>query len=226
MPEGTSPRTIGPTGVLFDVFAARHPRRFEPPFIEHAHSPDEFEFWAHQIQYAFPVDDPSTVAPLPSPLTGDDETAARRYVEQAEYLATTTVMNAEITLSTRVDEAGRTYTQANRPGRELIDGFNTCFRQFYDDGYRGYESLRDLLMRHALAALDANAEARAQAVTGWSRAIGLARNRRIDHRVLRMLVDDGEYTASEDELWFVDGRRQRGASDLSVLLRRDLSLSL
>lgn len=201
-------RTIGATGVSYAAFAAAHPARFPAPMVEHARDPHEFEYWAHLIQYAFDdLDDPRTISPLSGSLSATEEATVRRYIAKAELLADRTVLNLAVTLSVEQVPGGGQVATPSLPHREAIDGFTMPFRQFYaNDEEASLHVVRGTLMPRALAASDGDMQPRVDAVIRWTKAIGSARSRMLDHLVLDKLIDNGEYVASAAETAWIPDR--------------------
>lgn len=123
-----------------------------------------------------------------------------RYVDAAEELAESEVLNGEHKVTVGMDEDEES-VEAAFPKGENLRGFSVLFRQFYsDDETASFDSVRKIVGKVAAKMEDEQEKRRLTKLKVWKKAQGRMRGRALEMLVLEQLIKDGRAPAGALEL--------------------------
>lgn len=179
----------GPEGLL--------PQRpsFSPPMVDLGSAPAAFDLWWTQLEYVFGLPDPGSFPPLPADaLSVESRQAIDHYVQTAEDLARSTVLNAlDNRLTVREeDETGAEMIEARFSAKDAQVGFAGLLRQL-DAGREAasYNRVAGTLWQAAEEASDSRRQDRLDQLTAWSKAIKRSHGKSLNQLLRERLVAEG-----------------------------------
>lgn len=193
MGEGSGNPDINLEKTRFEGVRLPRPMAFKPPMIDRASNPDGFDFYWQQIHYAFDLPDPGTFPPL-SGFSLAELDVLRRFVETAEKLAGSSLLNSSDGVVIEISEAGDSRpekVETSWSAADITTGFATLFRQIYaDDEKASFNAVQAILMRHTKATSDAHQATRDAMLRAWGSAIGKSRQQSVRKSALLKMMDE------------------------------------
>lgn len=172
------------------------PLAFPPPLVEYGWS-GPFEYHWQLMTYAFRLPNPAGITPL-SGFTSPERAEIARYRQVCEQLASCPMLRHQgaLTINAHTGEVGYEPLPAVR---SLFEGLAFRFRQLHtlsDDG-PGFDSVRDIVMRHAERADDDRCSERLDVLRRWGAARQQLRERTLKNIVARKVLREQQRSTAE-----------------------------
>lgn len=164
------------------------PLRWEPPRVQLARDSEAARHWWRQLLYAFDIEDPRTVPPLPEALSTGDAATSERFVYVSAALAQSNVLSSNVSIT--VTPGAGEEVLAQFPPIETQTGFSALLRQCdRPNEPASYRHVHAILWRaNELDRDDLRRAARQRALEGWSALIKSLHRRSLNQLVRDKLV--------------------------------------
>ncbi|MFC7450654.1 hypothetical protein [Rhodococcus daqingensis] len=168
------------------------PLKFPPPLAELATNKQAFDYNWQLMTYAFELEDPLDIPPLPSPLDPAEQRKLARFIEVSEKVAQYSVVSSKGGLKVDFSNGDMSVESVTADDEALV-GFSVRFRQLHDSdsGDPCFGVVQGILMKAAKNATDERAAERMEILTKWSRARGQLLNHPLKNIVATKVLTAG-----------------------------------